>query len=108
MRALVLLLSASLAALTPAAAHGRTSRGDRDPWPELPARGGGGWPEAQREDFLARCRVREPERFCACWLELVEPRFPSQDAFFKALARNGREPVDHQTVACLRRHGRGR
>lgn len=108
MRTSILLLSAALLALAPALAQGGTSPADRARWPSLPARGGDGWPEAQREEFLARCRASQTERFCACWLELVEPLYRSQEAFLRDMARTGREPVDHQTVACFERHGRGR
>lgn len=110
MRTRILLLSAVLLvlALAPAAAPARTSPGEQARWLALPARGGDGWPEAQREEFLARCRASQTEQFCACWLELVEPRYRSQEAFLRDMARTGHEPVDHQAVACYERHGRGR
>ena len=109
MRALVLALLASLA-LAPGRAAGGSNPAAAEPWPAPPARGGGGWPDAEREDFLALCRSLGPEPFCTCWLEVLEPRFRTLRAFLKEASRTSvrRTVLDHEAERCWRRHALGR
>lgn len=111
MRALTLAfaLLASLAALAPGLAAGGAMPGDDDAGlPGLPARAGDGWPDRERQAFLALCRQAGSEPFCHCVLGAVEPRFGSANDFYRELTRSGgrqRAAIDLDLARCQQRHG---